>query len=103
MKTHFRILYVPLFLTLAVLLARTFYYGLQFLRGEQHRAQPSEPPETQFVAERGKASPQEIAASMNTLWDMWDEEHCKNICEASWIACRLRHCDDLPDVRKQEL
>jgi len=46
------------------------------------------------------------AASMNTLWDYlddWDEEHCKNVCEASWVACRLRNCYHLPDVRKQEL
>ncbi|KAF1943869.1 hypothetical protein EJ02DRAFT_420872 [Clathrospora elynae] len=63
-----------------------------------------------------KPSPQDIAASMNTLWDPWDEdedgsylvpipdlEHCKNICDASWIACRLRGCDHLTDVRKQEL
>jgi hypothetical protein len=43
---------------------------------------------------------------MNTLWDYtqdWDEDHCINVCEASWVACRLRNCYHLPEVRKQEL
>jgi hypothetical protein len=44
------------------------------------------------------------AASMNTHWDTWEEaeEHCKNICEASWIACRLRQCEDVPGVRRPD-
>jgi hypothetical protein len=42
------------------------------------------------------------AASMNTFWDEWDEEHCKNICEASWLACRLRGCDNVAGVRRPD-
>ena len=46
------------------------------------------------------------AHSMNTMWDYlddWDEDHCINVCEASWIACQLRNCGHLPYVRQQEL
>lgn len=40
---------------------------------------------------------------MNTLWEPWDEEHCKNVCEISWTACKMRHCDDYFIFDKQEL
>ncbi|KAL6710498.1 hypothetical protein ACN47E_008546 [Coniothyrium glycines] len=57
------------------------------------------------IITRQSPSPQEIAASMNTLWDPWDEEHCKNVCEISWHACQLRRCHEYhEDIgRKQEL
>jgi hypothetical protein len=44
------------------------------------------------------------AASLNTIWDTWDEayDHCENICEASWVACRLRQCDNVPGVRSRD-
>ncbi|KAF1849083.1 uncharacterized protein K460DRAFT_278150 [Cucurbitaria berberidis CBS 394.84] len=97
MKTPFRIAHCMLVLILTALLLGTVFYGFWLLWDEQH------PKPQVFDDSERKPSPQEIAESMNTLWDQWDEDHCKNVCEASWIACRLRHCDDRPDVRKQEL
>ena len=78
------------------------------------------PNENDIARQARKPSPQDIvrlgsgqppakrltirqAASMNTLWDPWDEEHCSNICAVSWTACQMRHCDDYFDMEKQEL
>jgi hypothetical protein len=109
-----RLAHILLVLSLIVLLVRTVYYGFSLLWVEQFPQQPFDD-----VSVR-KPSPQEIvsrashrshvpklltesqAASMNTFWNMWDEDHCKNICEASWIACRLRQCDSVPGVRRPD-
>ncbi|EAT89961.1 hypothetical protein HBH56_021970 [Parastagonospora nodorum] len=72
--------------------------------GSPHLPDEQLPTEDTEVAKPRAPSPQEIAASMNTHWDTWEEaeEHCKNICEASWIACRLRQCEDVPGVRRPD-
>ncbi|CAN9463775.1 unnamed protein product [Alternaria alternata] len=92
------------------------YYAFALLRQDQQQLSKLSHP--QAVSDQGgagevtdddvlrKPSPQEIAHSMNTMWDYlddWDEDHCINVCEASWIACQLRNCGHLPYVRQQEL
>jgi len=101
MKILFQAAHSLLVFALSALLAYSIYYAFALLREDQRPPIPSSDPEVPR-----KPSPQEIAASMNTLWnylDDWDEDHCKNVCEASWIACQLRNCHYLPDVRKPEL
>ncbi|KAI4633696.1 uncharacterized protein J4E88_008274 [Alternaria novae-zelandiae] len=109
MKLLFRVAHILLVLVLSSLLIYSVYYAFALLAEDQQHSSPQSVQadselDTDYVSR--KPSPQEIAASMNTLWDYlddWDEEHCKNVCEASWVACRLRNCYHLPDVRKQEL
>ncbi|KAF2030953.1 hypothetical protein EK21DRAFT_88479 [Setomelanomma holmii] len=98
MKILYRVAHALLVLILSLLLVRTVWYGFSLLWAEQHPP----PPREKAAAAPRKPLPQDIAASMNTFWDMWDEDHCRNICEASWIACRLRKCDDVPGVRRPD-
>ncbi|KAH6865271.1 hypothetical protein BKA58DRAFT_242253 [Alternaria rosae] len=109
MKLLFRVAHILLVFFLSSLLIYSVYYAFALLGKDQQYGSPQEVQansEIDINDVSRKPSPQEIAASMNTLWDYlddWDEEHCKNVCEASWVACRLRNCYHLPDVRKQEL
>ncbi|RMZ69621.1 hypothetical protein GMOD_00006454 [Pyrenophora seminiperda CCB06] len=86
MRLLYKLAHSLLVFVLSALLVYSVYYAFALLSKDQRQQIPSLDPE-----EPRKPSPQEIAASMNTLWnylDDWDEEHCKNVCEASWIACR---------------
>ncbi|CAN9418163.1 hypothetical protein CC77DRAFT_1065094 [Alternaria alternata] len=116
MKAIFRVAHILLVLSLSSLLIYSVYYAFALLRQDQQQLSKLSHP--QAVSDEGgagevtdddvlrKPSPQEIAHSMNTMWDYlddWDEDHCINVCEASWIACQLRNCGHLPYVRQQEL
>ncbi|KAH7081416.1 hypothetical protein BKA63DRAFT_561958 [Paraphoma chrysanthemicola] len=99
MRLLYRVAHILLVLVLSALLIRTVWYAFALLWTDMH---PEALYQNNVETAPRKPSPQEIAASMNTFWDMWDEDHCKNICEASWIACRLRNCDDVPGVRRPD-
>ncbi|USP74963.1 hypothetical protein yc1106_02237 [Curvularia clavata] len=102
MKLIYRVAHISLILVLSTLLLYSIYYAFAILIEDRR---PHLPPPQEDVGPR-KPSPQDIAKSMNTMWnylDDWDEDHCINVCEASWTACKLRNCDHLPQVRKQEL
>ncbi|KAH7409803.1 hypothetical protein DE146DRAFT_326880 [Phaeosphaeria sp. MPI-PUGE-AT-0046c] len=92
-----RIIRVLLYIVLILALSYIIYHRLIFPSSSQQYVQPST--DDTISQSSNKPSPQDIAASMNTFWDDWDEDHCKNICEASWTACRLRQCHGVPGVR----
>ncbi|KAF2123370.1 hypothetical protein P153DRAFT_371695 [Dothidotthia symphoricarpi CBS 119687] len=99
MKALFHIAHALLVLVLTALLIRVVYYGFAILWADQH-PQPVQSQQDSANAKLERPSPQEMAESMNTYWDMWDEDHCKHVCETSWTACLLRQCDQVPGVRR---
>ncbi|KAF2822953.1 hypothetical protein CC86DRAFT_74276 [Ophiobolus disseminans] len=99
MKSPYRVARLLLILALSTLPFRALYGCFAMLWAEPHSQLGPEDVKGELSQ---TPSSQEIAASMNTLWDMWDEDHCKNICAASWTACRLRHCDNVPGVRRPD-
>ncbi|KAF2251337.1 hypothetical protein BU26DRAFT_563279 [Trematosphaeria pertusa] len=96
-----RLLHAALVLTLTTLLFKTVYHAFFLLSAES-----TTPAELTLQAGRGGnqrargPAPEEIAESLNTFWMSFDFDHCRNVCEASRIACRLRHCEQVPGVRE---
>ena len=111
-----RFLHGLLVLALGFLIVRALYYGFSLLREDAQR----ENAVTQNLHDLGdladdKPSPQMIvslshnnntgglipveAESLNTFWLSYDLDHCRNVCEASKIACRLRDCGHVPGVK----
>ncbi|KAF2679194.1 hypothetical protein K458DRAFT_394102 [Lentithecium fluviatile CBS 122367] len=91
-----RVLHALLVLVLSYLLFRAVYYAFSLLANEP----PPGTPRPQEVTVDNKPSPQEIAESLNTYWLSWDQDHCRNVCEASRKACWMRDCRLVPGVRQ---
>ncbi|KAF9732598.1 hypothetical protein PMIN06_009494 [Paraphaeosphaeria minitans] len=88
-----RVLHVLLVLSLTYSLFRVLYWSFSRLADEAQQGNFA--PHSVSDAESAgpeKSSPQEIAESLNTLWLSYDLDHCRNVCEASRVACRLRDC-----------
>ncbi|KAF2437584.1 hypothetical protein P171DRAFT_491926 [Karstenula rhodostoma CBS 690.94] len=84
-----RVLHVLLVLSLIYTLLRLLYWS--FLRLAEDAQQGNFAPHP-MSDDPEKPSPQKIAESLNTLWLSYDLDHCRNVCEASRVACRLRDC-----------
>ncbi|KAK7190331.1 hypothetical protein PSPO01_03306 [Paraphaeosphaeria sporulosa] len=92
---HFigRVLHVLLVLSLIYTLLRLLYWSFSRLADDAQQGNFAPHPASDVdSAEPEKLSPQKIAESLNTLWLSYDLDHCRNVCEASRVACRLRDC-----------
>ncbi|EOA84575.1 uncharacterized protein SETTUDRAFT_20113 [Exserohilum turcica Et28A] len=102
MKLIYRVAHISLVVCLSALLIYSVYYAFALLIEDRR---PHLPPVDEEPAGPRKPSPQDTARFMNTMWSYledWDEEPCIHVCSASWAACRLRHCDVLPHLHRQD-
>ncbi|KAF2794266.1 hypothetical protein K505DRAFT_417249 [Melanomma pulvis-pyrius CBS 109.77] len=92
-----RVLHALLVLILTFLLIWSVHYAFSLLLPQQR------PPQRQSKeVEEYERVPtvQDIAKSLNTHWYSFDIENCRNVCEASYEACRGRLCDGMVGVKR---
>ncbi|KAF1968890.1 hypothetical protein BU23DRAFT_255153 [Bimuria novae-zelandiae CBS 107.79] len=98
-----RALHALLVLTLSYLLLHVLYWGFTLLAEDARQEHAAQHPvsNVENIEDVGndKPTPQQIAESLNTVWLSYDLDHCRNVCEASRVACRLRDCWQVPGVK----
>jgi len=117
-----QLLHILLVLSLCYLLFRGLYHGFTLLKDDFRQTnaakQRSGDAYLAIAIEDDRPTPQQIvswslitaeladtklipkqAASLNTVWLSYDPDHCRNVCEASKVACQLRDCRRVPGVR----